>query len=154
MRNFSKFHAMSDLLTGLQMKNWGLAIRLSGSSEGCGRDFLRNLKIGCSLSPLASTSIDMIIDVVVGHLFLFLPCQTFLPWIQIHCQDGHVSRQPWSPCHWNFLDGQTRTWRQNLAIWKRQIYLFIYMPTWFVGNAKTASLSENWKSSTSMSSLN
>ena len=55
MRNFSKFQAMSVLLTGRQIRNCGLAIRLSGSSLGAGRDFFRNLNTGCSFSPLAST---------------------------------------------------------------------------------------------------
>ena len=55
MRNFSKFQAMSVLLIGLQIKNWGLLIRLSESSDGAGNSFFRNLNIGCSFSPLAST---------------------------------------------------------------------------------------------------
>ena len=41
IKNFSKFHAMSVLLTGFQMKNWGLDIKLSESSEGAGRNFFR-----------------------------------------------------------------------------------------------------------------
>ena len=70
IRNFSKFQAMSVLLTGFQIKKWGLkhfwgqsqdegfaylAIRLSESSEGAGSDFLRNVKRGCSFSPFTST---------------------------------------------------------------------------------------------------
>merc|ERR1711870_65840 len=59
IRNFSKFQAMSVLLTGFQIKKWGLAIRLSESSEGAGSDFLRNVKRGCSFSPFTSTLSNM-----------------------------------------------------------------------------------------------
>ena len=70
IRNFSKFQAISVLLTGFQIKKWGLqkdgyilvldkihylAIRLSESSEGAGSDFLRKVKSGCSFSPFTST---------------------------------------------------------------------------------------------------
>ena len=81
MRNFSKFQAMSVLLTGRQIRNCGLAIRLSGSSLGAGRDFFRNLKTGCSFSPLASTCelkiyVYMKISQALG--LKSLPCQTIL----------------------------------------------------------------------------
>ena len=62
MRNFSKFHAMSVLLTGFQMRNWGLDIRLSVSSDGAGRALFKNLKIWCSFSPLASTCSQFIME--------------------------------------------------------------------------------------------
>merc|ERR1711978_669656 len=58
-QDFSKFQAMSVLLTGFQIKKWGLAIRLSESSEGAGSDFLRNVKRGCSFSPFTSTLSNM-----------------------------------------------------------------------------------------------
>ena len=89
MRNFSKFQAMSVLLTGRQIRNCGLAIRLSGSSLGAGRDFFRNLKTGCSFSPLASTCelkiyVYMKISQALG--LKCLPCQTILLWTQTHFQ--------------------------------------------------------------------
>ena len=144
MRNFSKFQAMSVLLTGRQIRNWGFAIRLSGSSLGAGRDFFRNLNTGCSFSPLASTYQPR--HFMSSHFKQekVLPCQTILLWTETHFQAWHASE------HWqflvlqNFLGGQTNicyilNWRA------RYIYWFPHHFTWFVGKARTANFPENYK---------
>ena len=107
IRNFSKFQAISDLLTGFQMKNWGLTIRLSASSEGAGSDFFRYLNNGCSFSPLASTWNCLKLFLIYLSNFFILPYQTSLLWIQTHFQVWHVSKHSIFPCHWSFLDVQT-----------------------------------------------
>ena len=125
MRNFSKFQAMSVLLTGRQIRNWGLAIRLSGSSLGAGRDFFRNLNTGCSFSPLASTYQPR--HFMSSHLKQekALPCQTILLWTQTHFQAWHASE------HWqflvlqNFLGGQTNIITFKLIF---DFYFFAVLP--------------------------
>jgi len=52
IRNFSKFQAMSLLLTGFQMMNFGSPIRLSESSDGTGSSVFNHENTGCSPSPL------------------------------------------------------------------------------------------------------
>ena len=127
MRNFSKFQAMSVLLTGRQIRNWGFDIRLSGSSLGAGRDFFRNLNTGCSFSPFASTYQTR--HFMSSHFKQekALPCQTILLWTETHFQAWHVSE------HWqflvlqNFLGGQTNicyilNWRDTF------LYFLIILP--------------------------
>jgi len=55
IRNFSKFHATSLLLTGFQMMNFGSPIRLSASSDGIGSSLFNQENTGCSPSPLIKT---------------------------------------------------------------------------------------------------
>ena len=55
MRNFSKFQATSDLLTGCQIMNFGLAIMETLSSDGRGKWPFSQANTSCSPSPLTWT---------------------------------------------------------------------------------------------------
>lgn len=55
MRNFSKFHAISFLVTGAHKILLALVIKEVASSQGIGSLSLRNLKIGWEFSPFTSS---------------------------------------------------------------------------------------------------
>ena len=138
MRNFSKFQAMSVLLTGRQIRNWGFAIRLSGSSLGAGRDFFRNLNIGCSFSPLASTYKSL--TVILSNLkkpYLVKQCSFELKPISrpdmLQSIDDFLSSRIFLVAKLKLL--YFKLTRYNS--WFRRNF------TWFVGKARTANFPEN-----------